>query len=431
MEGKSQPGIFVLGANHLTASVSLRDRLLFDEAGVGEFAEKLLREEGVSEVAVLSTCNRSEVYGVAAEPSAARLLIEKLWAAHRGVSEDEIRNHGYFHVQTEAVRHLFRVIGSLDSLVLGEMQILGQVKDSYQRASQNHWTDFYLNHVFQAGLHTGKRIHAETAIHEGAVSISYAAVELARKVLGELRGRSVGVVGTGEMGELAAQHFHKAGVKNFLFFNRSLGSAERMAASFGGEAHLLTDLSEKISRCDIVVSATGAPGIVISRELVQNSLRHRHGRPLFLVDIAAPRDIESEVGEVDNTFLFTIDDLKNAVSGNLDLRRQEARKAEAIVDEEAAKVEAWARGLDIVPVLRALREKYQALAEKEVEKWASGQPPELRPHLESLGRGLLNKFLHDPTTRLKLMGEQGDGLRASYYADMLFALAQEEKQHGA
>ena len=163
----------------------------------------------------------------------------------------------------------------------------------------------------------------------------------------------------------------------------------------------------------------------------QNSLRHRHGRPLFLVDIAAPRDIESEVGEVDNTFLFTIDDLKNAVSGNLDLRRQEARKAEAIVDEEAAKVEAWARGLDIVPVLRALREKYQALAEKEVEKWASGQPPELRPHLESLGRGLLNKFLHDPTTRLKLMGEQGDGLRASYYADMLFALAQEEKQHGA
>ncbi len=426
----AQPRIFVLGANHVTASVSLRDRLLFNEESIQEFMDAMLREGVVSEIAVISTCNRSEVYGVAAEPREARLKIEQAWAARRGVSEDEIRNHGYFFTQEVAVRHLFRVVGSLDSLVLGEMQILGQVKDAYQLAVQNRCTDFYLNHVFQAGLHAGKRIHSETGIHEGAVSISYAAVELARKVLGELKGRVVGVVGAGEMGELAAQHLHKAGSRSFLFFNRSLGPAERMAAAFGGEAHLMPELSERMAQCDILISATGAPDIVITRDHVQNAVRHRHGRPLFLVDIAAPRDIDPAAGEVDNTFLFTIDDLKHAVSGNVELRRLEARKAEAIVEEEAAKVEAWARSLEIVPVLRALREKYQAIADREVEKWASGQP-EMRTQLEALSRGLLNKFLHDPTTRLKSLGERGDGPRASYYADLLFALAQEEKQNGA
>lgn len=430
MDVNAQPRIFVLGANHLTASVSLRDRLLFDENGMREFAETLLSDGTVREITVLSTCNRSEIYGLAEEPGEVRLRIESAWAARRGISEDEIRNHGYFLVQGEAVRHLFRVIGSLDSMVLGEMQILGQVKEAYQLAAHNRWVDLYLNHVFQTGLHAGKRIHAETSIHEGAVSISYAAVELARKVLGDLGDRAVGVVGAGEMGELAAQHLHKAGARSFAFFNRSLGPAERMAAAFSGTAHLLTELPERMAQCDILVSATGAPEIVITREQVRASARHRGGRPLFLVDIAAPRDIESGAGEVENTFLFTIDDLKNAVIGNMESRRQEARKAEAIVEEEAARVDAWIRGLDVVPVLRTLREKYQAIADREVEKWASDQPPELRPHLEALSRGLLNKFLHEPTTRLKLLGEQGDGLRASHYAEMLFALALEEKHEG-
>ena len=430
MNAPSQPQVFVLGANHLTASVSLRDRLLLDEKSIQEFAETLLKDGVVKELSILSTCNRSEIYGMAEDPKAARTHIENAWAARRNVSEDEIRTHGYFLSETEAIRHLVRVMGSLDSMVLGEMQILGQVKDSYQLASQNGWTDFYLNHIFQSGFHTGKRIHSETTIHEGAVSISYAAVELARKVLGDLRGRVVGVVGAGEMGELAAQHLHKAGARSFLFFNRSMGPAERMAAAFGGESRLLSELQEHMGQCDIVISATGAPDIVITREHVQGALRHRHGRPLFLVDIAAPRDIDPLVGEIENTFLFTIDDLKNAVSGNLELRRQEAHKAEAIVEEEAARIESWSRALGVVPVLRTLREKYQAITDREIEKWAAGQPPELRTHLESLGRGLLNKFLHAPTTRLKQLGEQGDGSRASYYADLLFALAREEKQHG-
>lgn len=420
--------MLVVGANHLTASVSLRDRLLFSDEELPDFQQRLL-DSGLREVVVLSTCNRSEIYAVALQPSQARAAIEAAWGAAKGVSEDEIRNHGYFHVQGEALRHLFRVIGSLDSLVLGEMQIFGQIKDAYRMAAERRFADFYLNHIFQSGIHVGKRIRSETAIHEGAVSISYAAVELARKVLGELDSKTVGVVGAGEMGELAAQHLHKAGARKFIFFNRTLATAEKLAADFGGELTLLSELGARLHQCDIVVSATGAPDVVIHKSHVQEAVSRRRGRPLFLIDIAAPRDIDPGAGEVSSAYLFTIDDLKNVVNENVALRKTASDKAHAIVEEEAAKVEGWFQSLDIVPVIKTLREKYQAVMESEIEKWAAGQTPETRKQLEALGRGLLNKFLHDPTTRLKLLGERGEGKRASYFAGILFALAEGEKDH--
>jgi glutamyl-tRNA reductase len=416
---------FVLGANHLTASVALRDRLLFSETELPEFCKALLQVPGMREVVVLSTCNRSEIYGISTHPAQSRPLIEKLWGAGKGVSEDEIRNHGYFLAQGEAVRHLFRVIGSLDSLVLGEMQIFGQIKDAYRTALDARCVDFYLNHLFQAGIHVGKRIRSETAIHEGAVSISYAAVELAKKVLGELKGKTVGVVGAGEMGELAAQHLHKAGAAKFIFFNRTLATAEKLAAGFGGELCILADLGKRLAHCDIVVSATGAPDIVITKAQVQEAARHRGGRPLFLIDIAAPRDIDPGAGQVSNAYLFTIDDLKNVVNENVALRKEASQKALAIVEEEAAKVDGWFQGLDVVPTLRVLRDKYQGIVDREIEKWAAGQPDEVRRKMEALGRSLLNKFLHHPTTRLKLLGERGDGKRASYFTELLFALDDE------
>ena len=426
MQPKQETGLyqtFVVGVNHVTASVDLRDRLLFSEAELPDFSRSLLEVEGLRETVVLSTCNRSEIYGISSQPGQNRKIIERLWGDRKGISEDEIRNHSYFHVQGDAIQHLFRVIGSLDSLVLGEMQIFGQIKEAYRVAVENQCVDFYLNHLFQRGIRVGKRIRSQTAIHEGAVSISYAAVELAKKVLGELKGKSVGVVGTGEMGELAAQHLHRAGARKFIFFNRSLGSAERLAVDFGGEVCALSDLGKRLAHCDIVVSATGAPDIVITKGHVQEALRHRQGRPLFLIDIAAPRDIDPKVGEIYNTFLFTIDDLKNVVNENVAQRRNASQTALDIITEETAAVEAWFQSLDIVPTIRTLREKYRLITESEVEKWASGQPPETRKQMEALGRSLLNKFLHNPTTRLKLLGEQGDGKRASYFAELLFALA--------
>jgi glutamyl-tRNA reductase len=423
------PQILVVGANHLTASVALRDRLLFSDAELQEFQRGLLDLPGMRETVVLSTCNRSEIYAVATQPSQARAAIESLWGTAKGVSEDEIRTHGYFLTQGEALRHLFRVIGSLDSLVLGEMQIFGQIKDAYRLAAEHRFADFYLNHIFQSGIHVGKRIRSETSIHEGAVSISYAAVELAKKVLGDLDSKTVGVVGAGEMGGLAAQHLHKAGARKFIFFNRTLATAEKLAADFGGELNLLSDLEKRMHQCDIVVSATGAPDIVIHKAQVQEAVKLRRGRPLFLIDIAAPRDIDPGAGEVSSAYLFTIDDLKNVVNENVSLRKAASDKALAIIEEEAGKVEGWFQSLDIVPVIRSLRDKYRAIMESELEKWAAGQPPETRKQMEALGRSLLNKFLHNPTTRLKLMGERGEGKRASYFAGILFALAEGEREN--
>lgn len=424
-----QPQTFVIGVNHLTASVSLRDRLLFPNGELSAFCAKLLEEEGLREIVALSTCNRSEIYGITTVPGQTRQLVEKAWGSARGVSEDDIRNHGYFHLQGDSVRHLFRVIGSLDSLVLGEMQIFGQIKEAYRLAVENRWVDFYLNHLFQSGIRVGKRIRTETSIHEGAVSISYAAVELAKKVLGDLNGKVVGVIGAGEMGELAAQHLRKAGATRFVFFNRTLATAEKLAAEFGGELCQLAELDKRLHQCDIVVSATGSPDIVLTRAQVQEAARQRHGKALFLIDIAAPRDIDPEAGKVNNAYLFTIDDLKNVVNENVTLRKGASQKAMEIVEEEAARVDNWFQGLDIVPTIRTLRDKYQGLTEKEIEKWAAGQSPETRKALEALGRSLLNKFLHSPTTRLKLLGERGEGKRASYFAGVLFSLAEVEGQN--
>jgi len=428
-EENPQPAVFAMGANHLTASVALRDRLHIGEADLPRFYRALLQLPGMREAVVISTCNRSEIYGISTHPGANRAQIERLWADVKGINEDEIRTHGYFHSRGEAVRHLFRVIASLDSMVLGEMQIFGQIKEAYRLAVEHQCVDFFLNHLFQAGIRLGKRIRSETSIHEGAVSISYAAVELAKKVLGDLDGKTVGVVGAGEMGELAAQYLQKAGATKFIFFNRTLATAEKLAAGFGGELCLLADLDKRLTQCDILVSATGSPDIVVTKAQVQEAARHRGGRPLFLIDIAAPRDIDPEAGEVSNAYLFTIDDLKNVVNENLSLRKQASQQAVSIIEQEAAKVETWFQGLEIVPTIRNLRDKYQSMADREIEKWAAGQTEETRRQLEALGRSLLNKFLHHPTTRLKRLGESGDGKRASYFAGLLFALAEEEREN--
>jgi glutamyl-tRNA reductase len=426
---KNQPQVFVLGANHLTASVSLRDRLLFTPTELPNFSRSLMTLPGMREVVVLSTCNRSEIYAISEQPAEVRTHVEKLWGSSKGVSEDELRNHGYFYTHSDAFRHLFRVIGSLDSMILGEMQIFGQIKEAYRIAAEQGCADFYLNHLFQTGIRVGKRIRTETAIHEGAVSISYAAVELAKKVLGDLRGKTVGVVGAGEMGELTAQHLNKAGAEKFIFFNRTLTTAEKLAAGFGGELCQLSALDHRLQHCDIVVSATGSPDIVISKAQVHEAVRHRNGKALFLIDIAAPRDIDPAAGDISNAFLFTIDDLKNVVNENVSMRKSAAQKAMEIIDEELAQVEGWFHSLDIVPTIKSIREKYSLIADKEIAKWAAGQSDETKRQMEALARSLVNKFLHDPTSRLKLLAEQGDGKRASYFAGMLFALVQEEGSH--
>ncbi len=417
----------VLGLNHLTSSVSLRDRLHLSGDQLAAFNRSLLSDDSAHESVVFSTCNRTEIYLVSSDPHRSRKAVEKLWGSLKQVSEDEIRNHSYFHVQTDALSHLFRVIGSLDSLVLGEMQILGQVKEAYALAVRAGTVGFYFNRIFQCGMRLGKRIRSETAIHEGAVSIGYAAVELAKKVLGDLDGKTAGIIGAGEMGELTAQHLRKSGVERFIFFNRSVGSAERLAAGFDGEICMLEAMGTKLPECDIVVSATGASDIVVHKADVQESMRHRQGRPLFLIDIAAPRDIDPQVAEVYNAFLFSIDDLKHVIQENVELRRGASNMAMAIIEEELAKIESWLDGLDVVSTLVDIRRKYEDMAGREVAKWSANQSPETRRQLEELARSLLNKFLHGPSIKLKELGENGEGPAASYYAARLFALSEKHE----
>lgn len=428
LNATSHPAMLVLGISHRTAPVALRDRVLFRDAQLDAFAEEILESGALRETVILSTCNRSEIYGIAAPGTDARTFLEEAWARHRGVEGEVLRSHDYFLQDQEAVRHLYRVIGSLDSLVLGEMQILGQVKDAYQLAMERQWADFHLNRIFQTGLHAGKRIHAETSIHAGAVSISYAAVELARKVLGDLQDKTVGLIGAGEMGELAARHLHRAGVRKFLVFNRSAEPARRMAEAFGGTACGLDALPTRMAECDIVLSATGAADIVVTEAHVREAMRRRHGNPLFLIDIAAPADIDPGAGSVDNTFLFNIDDLRNAVQDNVEQRREAARRALEIAEEEAERIAAWTRSLEVVPTLKRLRERHEEMAAREIEKFAAGLDAEARERLEALGRGLMNKFLHVPTTRLKRLGEQGQAERASYYTAELFGLNEEDEK---
>ncbi len=417
----------VVGVNHLTSSVALRDRLYLAGDQLTGFNRQLLRHDTIHEAVVFSTCNRSEIYLVTSDPQRSRALVESAWGSLKQVSEDEIRNHSYFHVQTEALHHLFRVIGSLDSLVLGEMQILGQVKEAYAAALQAGTVGFYFNRIFQCGMRLGKRVRSETSIHEGAVSIGYAAVELAKKVLGDLRGKTAGIIGAGEMGELTAQHLRKSGVDRFIFFNRSVGSAERLAAEYSGEICSLDAMGEKFPDCDIVVSATGSPDIVVRKTDVQDSMRHRQGRPLFLIDIAAPRDIDPDVGEVYNAFLFSIDDLKHVINENVEMRKNASNKAKLIIEEEVARVESWLDGLDVVSTIVDIRKKYEEMTDREVRKWSVNQSPETQRQLEVLARSLLNKFLHQPSIMLKELGESGEGPTASYYAARLFALSEENE----
>jgi glutamyl-tRNA reductase len=251
---------------------------------------------------------------------------------------------------------------------------------------------------------------------------------LARKVLGDLQNKRVGVVGTGEMGELATQHLLKAGASGFQFFNRGMEGAERLAATYGGKASQLSALEAGLAECDIVISATGSPEIVIQASQVRQAMRKRHGAPLFLIDIAAPRDIDPDVGEIDGTFLFTIDDLKAVVAGNLAQREQEAQKALAIVDEEAERIDLWVHSLAVVPLLKEMRERTLEQAESEARKWGAGKSPEEQEQLMALARGLANKFLHTPTAGLKRLGEMGDGARANYYASQLFGLESSQEK---
>ncbi len=402
--GTVKDQIILLGLNHKTAPVEVREKLAFtnrEENPVSLFLELPL----VREAFFLSTCNRVELIVVSRQPEAVIEGCKDVWGRANGIPVSLFEKHLYLLRNREAVKHLFRVASGLDSLVLGEPQILGQLKEAYRRAAERRATGVILNRLLHKSFSVAKRIRSETGIGSHAVSVSYAAVELAKKIFGDLHEKKALLIGAGEMAELAAQHLLNQGVEKIIVANRTLSRAIELAKRFRGEAISLEELEDYLLQVDIVISSTGAPHYILTKELVKSLMRPRKMRPFFFIDIAVPRDIDPEVNEIENVFLYDIDDLKLVVEENLAYRRKEAARAERIIEEEALKFEAWLEQLEVYPTIVALRQKAEQIRQREMERTLSHLRHKLSPEeieaLEVLTKSLVNKILHDPIVYLK------------------------------
>jgi len=403
----------VLGINHKTAPVELRERVSLDDEKCGILSQRLLDDAGISEVVPLSTCNRTEIYLVAARPDVGRRETMSTLASIADVDLTDLEECSYYHEGDLAVSHLYRVAGSLDSLVVGEAQIMSQIKDAYHGAHKRESTSVLLNRLFRHALEVGKRVRTETRIGENPVSVSSVAVEMARKVFDDLDGRTAMLLGAGKMGELTATHLNSHGITNFIISNRTYSQAEEMARKFDGRAVPFEDLSDYLPLADIVITCTGAPHYILRKGEVEKALRARHNRPIFFIDIAVPRDIDPGVNDVYNAFLYDIDDLNEVAAANAAQRRKEARKAEAIIDDEVTNFGHWLSSLDVVPTITALREMAEGIRDIELEKALSRFDGDLsdkdRQRIEAMASGIVNKMLHGPTVELKRAANERGG----------------------
>lgn len=414
--------IIVVGLSHHSSPVELREKLAFDSSRIEEPLRELLSLPAIAEGIIVSTCNRVEVYAVTRDIAAGIAQIRRFLAEYHALPFDVVEPHLYGYHGEQAIRHVFRVASSLDSMVVGEPQVLGQIKAAYSYAAEYKASGLILNRFLHKAFSVAKRIRTETRIATAAVSISFAAVELAKKIFGDLSDKAVLLIGAGEMGELAAKHFVSAGVSDVLVANRTLARGERLAEEFGGHAVRFDDLIDHLHKADIVLSSTGASHYIIGPKAVAEVLRRRKLRPMFFIDIAVPRDIDPEVNELENIYLYNTDDLQGVVENNLEQRRGEAQKAEEIVAGEIGQFAAWLASLEVVPTIVALRDRFDEVRRTELAKslasWKDLAPEEQR-RLESLTTAIINKLLHAPINVLKMPGQ---GNRTDLYLDALRSL---------
>ena len=411
--------LLAVGISHRTAPVELRESVDFARRGL-ESALQAFAARGVShESVVLSTCNRAEIYALS-DVDAAVDDITRFFSEYHGVDAATLDAHVYAHRGLDAARHLFRVAAGLDSLVVGEPQILGQVKSAYAIASDLRCAGTITHRLFHAAFAVGKRVRSETGLAEGAVSVSYAAIELARKIFGDLAGRSVVILGAGEMAELTGVHLRAQKVKQITIASRTLASAEALARQLEGHAVPWSGMHAAIGTADIVVTATGATEPVVTRAMIDDVMRTRRNRPLFVIDIAVPRDVESAVGDLDQVFLYHMDDLRAIVSENLSRRGSELASAEAIVDQEVQRFATWLQAREVVPTVVALRQRFEQIRQAELRRLdpkLAGLPPEARARVDEITRLLVEKLLLTPTEQLKAVGDD-----ATAYAEALHRL---------
>ena len=414
--------VVVTGISHKTAPLELREKLALDTDAALRVGRDLLAHAGACEAVALSTCNRTELYTYAADwPAASQAAVERL-AEQARVPAAELEPSVYSYSGDAAIAHLFRVTASLDSMVVGEAQIVAQMKGAYQAACEGGCTSVVFNRLFRRALEVGKRVRTETAIGERPVSVSSAAVELALQVFGRFRDHAVLILGAGETSELTATHLKAHGIERIMVTNRTFAAAEELAQRVGGRAVPFEDLEEHLAAADIVISSTSAPHFVVTRERVERAMKHRRHRPIFFIDIAVPRDLDPDINRVDNAFLYDIDDLEHVVEQNRSEREKEAAKAEEIVAEELEEVRGWLRSLEVVPTIAGLRDSVEQIRRAELERLGSrlgDLTDEQRAQVELLTASIVNKILHVPTVRMKEVA----GRDESYlYADALRTL---------
>ena len=419
--------LVLLGVSHKTAPVDLRERLDFSSRDVGAAVEALATTSAAIESVVLSTCNRSEIYVASSAPDRARDEIVQFLADYHQLPPGTFTPHLFSFADAAAANHLFRVAAGLDSLVVGEPQILGQVKDAYQAASDRRCTGPILSKLFHWSFGVGKRVRTETALGEGAVSISFAAVALARKIF-SLHGRRVLVIGAGEISTLTAQHLRAHGVGEIQITSRTAAHADALASAVGGRSVPWENYAAALATADIVVTATGSQRPILTRAQVESARGRKRG-PLFITDVAVPRDVEPSVGDIEQVFLYNVDDLQTVVQENLSRRAAEIERAEAIVAEEVNKFTAWQRSRGAIPTVVALRQRFEAIRRAELERLDSklgGLPPEARTLFDQLSRLIVEKLLLEPTEQLKALPDEETQVAYTEAVNRLFRLRTEE-----
>ncbi len=414
--------IIVVGLSHHTAPIEIREKLSFDSNSIEKPLSALVSLPGICEGIIVSTCNRVEVYAVTRDIAGAIAKVKRFLADWHGLPYDEVAPYLYGYHGDNSIRHVFRVAASLDSLVVGEPQVLGQVKAAYGFAAEYGTSGLVLNRFLHKAFFVAKRVRTETRIASSAVSIAFAAVELAKKIFDDLTDKTVLLIGAGEMGELAAKHFLAGGVRGLLVANRTFERGERLAEELGGRAIRFDDLFDHLHKADIILSSTGSPHLIIGPKDVAEVIRRRKQRPMFFIDIAVPRDIAPEVNDLENVYLYNTDDLQGVVESNREQRLKEAAKAEEIVALEADRFLSWLSSLEVVPTIVALRSRFDEIVRGEVERTLAawkGVSPEHEKRIEAMTAAMISKLLHNPISVLK---HTGQGNRIDLYLDALRSL---------
>jgi glutamyl-tRNA reductase len=426
--------LLAIGISHKTAPVAVRERLALPEARALGFVEQLRSGAEVTEAVAISTCNRTELYAVVGDPVDAESAVLTMLARQAGIRPTELAGAIYSHRNCEAARHLYRVVSGLDSMIVGEDQIQGQVKRAYETALQQKTTGPLTNHLFTAALQTGKRVRAETAIGERRMSAPSVAVALATEQLGPLAGRQVVLVGTGETSELVARALGDTGAELVFVASRRRARAISLAAQYGGSSLSFDELPEALLSADIVVAATASPHLLIEVDEIAQVMRDRQGRPLLLIDLAVPRDIESACARLEGITLRDIDDLQAVVDRNRKVRQAEAVRAETIVEQEIQTFAQWLGSLEVLPTIAALRTSASRIAEQVVAendgKWETASPAD-RARAEAIARTVVNRLLHEPTLRMKEIGDDRAHARMAVVRDLFGLTVQESELNAA